>query len=264
MRTFLICQLWVAACLLAACSGGGGSSAPSAISPPPTATASAEITLLFMGNSHTDFHDLPGMVASLVRAARPGRTVAAEQAPGYLFLDERLNDPLTLAKLNGRRWSAVILQAQKYSSSGLFDYSTSEARELVLMVRAQGAQPVMFPEWPRKGVAETQRIFDIHASIARVTPACVAPIGQAWDIAARRAPEIVLHADDGNHSTPAGAFLAAVVLASTLTGASAAEFPPILLSTVDAATQQRLRAAAAEALLATPPRSLCPGDPLLP
>lgn len=217
-----------------------------------------------MGNSHTDFHDVPGTVSALVRTVRPGRTVMAEQAPGYLFLDERLGDSLTLARLNSRRWSAVILQAQKYSSSGLFTYSTSEAETLVRMARQQGAQPVMFPEWPRQGVSETRRIFDLHVSIARAVPACVAPIGQAWDVAAVRAPDLVLHAADGNHSTPAGAFLAAVVLAATLTGAMATDFPAISLSAVDAATQQRLRAAAAEALAATPPRTYCPGDPLLP
>lgn len=217
-----------------------------------------------MGNSHTDFHDVPGMVAALVRAVRPGRTVVAEQAPGYLFLDERLNDPLTLARLNSRRWSAVILQAQKYSSSGQFNYSTSEAEELVRIARRQGAQPVMFPEWPRQGVAETRRIFELHVAIARVAPACVAPIGQAWDVAAQRAPDLALHAADGNHAAPAGAFLAAVVLAATLTGATPTDFPALSLSTVDAANQQRLRGAAAEALAATPPRSLCPGDPLLP
>lgn len=217
-----------------------------------------------MGNSHTDFHDVPGMVAALVRTVRPGRTVLAEQAPGYLFLDERLRDAATLTRLNSRRWSAVILQAQKYSSSGQFTYSTSEAEELVRKVRQQGAQPVLFPEWPRQGIAETQRIFDLHVGIARIAPACVAPIGQAWDVAARLTPDLVLHAADGNHSTPAGAYLTAVVLAATLTGTVPLEFATIALPAVDAGTQQRLRAAAAEALQAHPPRSHCPGDPLLP
>jgi hypothetical protein len=248
---------------LPACSGGsGGSAAPS--SSQATPSTQAEITLLFMGNSHTDFHNVPGTVAALVRAVRPGRTVAATQAPGYLFLEDRLNDPATLALLNGQRWSAVVLQAQKYSSSGQFSYSTAEAEELVRITRRQGAQPVMFPEWPRRGIAETRRIYDLHVAIARVAPACVAPIGQAWDVAAQRAPDLVLHDADGNHAAPAGAYLAAVVLAATLTGATPTDFPAIPLPSVNPATQQRLNAAAAEALTAAPPRTHCPGDPLLP
>lgn len=51
--------------------------------------------------------------------------------------------------LASQRWSFVILQAQKYSTSGQFSCSTAEAKEFVRLARAQGAVPIMFPEWPR-------------------------------------------------------------------------------------------------------------------
>ncbi len=114
--------------------------------------------------------------------------------------------------LRGQDWSFVILQAQKYSTSGQFVYSTDEAKELVRISRVQHAVPIMFPEWPRKDIDETQRIFDLHVSIAQSEPACVAPIPQAFDLALARDPTLTLHASDGNHSAPAGAFLAALVL----------------------------------------------------
>jgi hypothetical protein len=249
--------------LLSACAGGGGGeSATQRAADPPV--AAADINLLFLGNSHTHFHDLPGMVAELVRAARPGKSVHAEAAPGYLFLDERLHDPATLRLLNSRRWSAVVLQAQRYSSSGLFSYSTSEAEALARMSRNLGATPMMFPEWPRQGIAETARIYDLHAGIARTGPACLAPVGQAWEVALTNAPNLVLHDADGNHSAPSGALLAAMVLAASITGADPGSFPFLPQRNVDAATQQQLRAAAREAVNRHPPRALCPGDPLLP
>ncbi len=248
---------------MTACSGGGGGGG-SLSAPPDLPAAKADISLLFMGNSHTDFHDVPGMVADFVRAARPGKTVSSEQVPGYLFLDERLTDTVTLSRLNGQRWSGVILQAQKYSSSGQLTYSTSEAEELVRISRRQGAVPVMFPEWPRKGIAETQRIFDIHVSIARNAPACVAPIGQAWDLAAVRDPGLALHDPDGNHARPAGAMLAAMMIAATLTGQSPLTFPTLSQRPVDAATQAQLRAFAAETIQVVSPRTWCPSDPFLP
>lgn len=248
---------------LVACAGGGGGDAgtPRVVDPP---LAAADINLLFLGNSHTHFHDVPGMVAEFVRSARPGKSVHAEAAPGYLFLDERLHDPATLAQLNSRRWSAVFLQAQRYSSSGQFSYSTSEAEALARMSRNLGATPVMFPEWPRRGVPETARIHDLHAGIARTAPACLAPVGQAWDAALSNGNALVLHDADGNHSAPAGAMLAAMVLASAVTGADPRAFPFLAQRDVDAASQQQLRAAAGEAISRHPPRSTCPGDPLLP
>jgi hypothetical protein len=247
------------ALLLAACGGGsddtqsgGGTSGP----PPVT----ADISMLFMGNSHTSFNDLTKMVADMVRAGKPGKTVSSVEAPGFMFLDERLNHAPSVALLRSQAWSFVILEAQKYSSSGQIEYSTEEAKELIRISRAQRAVPVMFPEWPRKDIDETQRIYGLHVSIAQAEPACVAPIGQAWDLALSRDPTLTLHAADGNHSAPAGAFLAALVLYATITGQSPLDLPALPQYPVDLALQGRLRGIAAETVQTVPPRMWCPGD----
>ena len=245
---------------LAACGGsGGGGDAPASPQPPAPVTG-ADINLLFMGNSHASVNGLPAMVAAMVRAARPGRTVRSVEAPGWMFLDERSTDVASLELLREGGWSHVVLQAQKYSSSGLFDYSTEGAEDLIRMSRQVRAVPVLFPEWPRLGVPETQRIYDLHVSIARRAPACVAPVGQAWDLALARHPTLVLHAPDGNHSAPAGAFLAALVIAATITGVAPDTYPEIAAGGVDAAVQALLRPVAAETVLAYHPRQYCPGD----
>ena len=245
--------LWVVAC------GSGGGSAGGA-GDMGSASATADISVLLMGNSHTSFNNLPGMVAAMVQAARPGKTVAAVEAPGWMFLDERISDAGSLALIRSRRWSAVVLQAQKYSASGQYDYSTAEANEWIKLAREAGAMPVMFPEWPRRGIAETLRIYELHVSIARKTPACVAPIGQAWDLSAARHPGIVLHAGDGNHAVAAGSFLAALVIAHTITGASPNDLPAFPQFGIDADTQGKLRAVATETVQTISPRLYCPDD----
>jgi hypothetical protein len=243
--------------LLAACGGGDTQRGGATSGPPP---ASADITLLFMGNSHTSVNDLSRMVADMVRAGRPGESVASVEAPGWMFLDERLADAPSMDLLRSQNWSFVILQAQKYSESGQVMYSTEEAKELVRRSRAQHAVPIMFPEWPRRGIDETQRIFDLHVSIAQAEPACVAPIPQAFDLALARDPTLTLHASDGNHSAPAGAFLAALVLYATITGLSPLDLPPLPQYPVSVALQTTLRDIAAETVQTVPPRMWCPGD----
>src|SRR5690349_1658859 len=149
--------------LLAACGSGGGGGAPagSAIPPAPT-TANAEINLLFMGNSHTTFNNVPGMVGEMVRAARPAKSVAAVEAPGWLFLGERAQDETSLELLRGGQWTFVVLQAQEYSSSGQFTYPTTGAETLIRLSNQQHATPILFPEWPRRGIDESQRIYSLH------------------------------------------------------------------------------------------------------
>ena len=259
-RTALLFSL---ALLTAACSGGGAASAPVGAPPaaPPT-PAPADISVLMMGNSHTAFHSLPDTLAAMVSAGKPRKTVSVVTAPGWLFLDERLAHEPSMALLGSQRWSHVILQAQKYSSSGLFTYSTAEAEQLIGLVRTASAVPILFPEWSRLGVDETQRIYDLHASIARKAPACVAPIGQAWDRALARYPGLTLHDPDGNHAAPPGSFLAALVLYATVTGNSPATLPTFPIYGVDADTQDKLRIIAAETVLAVAPRAFCPDDPV--
>lgn len=264
-RAALRSTLFILAGFLAGCGGSGGDgSTVSPPPPPPPATTGAEISLLFMGNSHTSANAMPRMVAAMVRAARPTRNVTAVEAPGWMFLDERAADEASLRLLRSRQWTFVVLQAQKYSSSGAFEYSTDGAMQLVRMARAQSATPILFPEWPRYGIAETQRIFDLHLSIARAEPACVAPIPQAWDGALARFPQLTLHAADGNHSAPPGAFLAALVIAATMTGMPPAQLPFLPDLGVDSDTQALLRSVATETVLAYAPRLYCPQDPPLP
>ena len=245
------------ALFLVACGGGDTPRGGATSGPPPV---DADITLLFMGNSHTSTNGLSTMVADMVRAAKPGQTVASVEAPGWMFLEDRVHDAPSMDLLRSQNWSLVILQAQKYSTSGQFVYSTEEAKELIRVSRVQHAVPVMFPEWPLRNVAETQRIYDLHVSIAQAEPACVAPVGQAWDLALSRDGSLPLYADDGNHSRPAGAFLAALVLFATITGESPLDLPNLPQYPVDAAMQEMLRGIAAETVATVPPRMWCPND----
>jgi hypothetical protein len=248
--------------VLIACGGGSGGQSSVLTQPPapPASATPADINILFMGNSHTAVNNVPGMVAAMVRAAKPGKTVATTEAPGILHLDERADDAVSLALLQNQRWNYVVLQAQNYSLSGAFFYPTTGAEKLVRMSRQAGALPVLFAEWPRVGIAETQIIYDKYVSIAMKEPACVSPIPQAFDLARARFPLITLHAGDGNHSAPAGAFLASLVLFATITGMPPIGLPELSGLGIDADTQSKLRGIANETVQSISPRLWCPAD----
>lgn len=256
----------IAMLVLTACGGGAPHSdkvftTETPLSPPSSPSVpAADIRVLMMGNSHTHANQLPQQLADLLRAGFHGRSVAVVVAPGSMFLDERLADRPSMDLLRSTAWSAVIFQAQKYSTSGMYEYSTAEAQRLVREARAVKALPVLFPEWPRRGEPETDTIYALHVSIARQQPACVAPVGQAWDLAQARMPGLSLYASDGNHANLVGAHLAALMLYTTVTGKSPLSLP-VLENGIDGRVQQELRRVAADAALATAPRQHCPQDP---
>jgi hypothetical protein len=214
------------------------------VTPPPE-----HFELLFLGNSHSAANDLPGMVTKLITAGVPGAQARSALAPGYRYLDERLTDGQTQPLLDSRAWTHVILQAQKYSSSGQYYYPTDAAEEWIRRTRAKQAEPVLFPEWPRRGnTEEGLRVHELHLSIAAREPACVAPIGLAWEQALARYPQLKLHASDGNHANPNGSLLTAFVLYQVIAGLPASALPFVPSVGVDASTQQNLREVASETI----------------
>lgn len=225
-----------------------------ALSQEPSDNMSAQFNLLFMGNSHSSSHNLPQLVARLLQSGIPGAKVETRLASGYHFLDERLQHQASIKLLNDGNWTHVILQAQKYSTTGRYFYPTDAAEEWIRRINAKNAVAIMFPEWPRRGNKEEgQRIHQLHQSIAKAEPACVAPIGLAWEQALQHNPRLKLHASDGNHAAFDGAFLTALVLYGTISQQDPAALPELSAVKLSRETQAELRQAASATLRQHPP-----------
>jgi hypothetical protein len=233
--------------------GAQRSEAPSTVDP----ARDGVLRLLFLGNSHTARHDVPGTVASLLRAADRAAEVEAVLGPGSMHLQERAEHAPTLDLLESEPWDVVVLQAQDYSLSGRYTYPTGGAEELVRRVRALGAEPVLYAEWPRRGVPETSRILWAYGRVA-TSGACLPPVPEAFDLALTADPDLTLHAADGNHSSPAGAFLASAVLAGALLGRPVTDAPEVVR--VPEARQRQLLRVAGGALRDLPPDRRCSGS----
>jgi hypothetical protein len=183
---------------------------------------SADFSVLFVGNSHTYMHDLPGLVGKMIQHLHPGSTVYSHVL-GVGFLEDASRNPRCREEIEQRPWKHVVLQAQKVSTSGRFDYSRKEGIDLARQARTRGAAVHFFSEWGLKGDPDNgPRHERIYQEMARAADARVAPVGRAWDLALSERPELALHGSDGNHQSEIGAFLTACVLAGRLSGKSPA------------------------------------------
>lgn len=231
-------------------------SAPTELSSRPYLSGRPQI--LFLGNSHTRRHDVPGTIAAMLRASRPPIRARVVLAPGLLHLNERATDEATQRLLRSRQWDVVVLQAQNYSLSGITDYPNGGSVSLVRRVHKGGALPILFAEWPRRDIDETQIILDAYRDIAGREPACLPPIPETFDRAVAQDPRLRLHARDGNHSSATGAFLASVVLYATISGEDIASLPVLATPGVSGELQRRLRELAAAELRRIPATRGCP------
>jgi hypothetical protein len=197
---------------------------------------SADVSVLFVGNSHTTYHGLPNLVCQMIRFRHPRKTVYSHVVP-VVFLDDVAADPTCREEIDSRPWKHVVLQAQRISASGRRDYSRAEGIDIAKRARARGATVLFFAEWGLKGVeGDGPRTEKIYQQMAQAAGARVAPVGRAWDLALSQRPDLPLHAADGNHQSPLGAFLTACVLFGQLTGdnpVALASFPYTAASETD-------------------------------
>jgi hypothetical protein len=215
----------------------------------PDQRAAAKFEVLLLGNSHVHSHDLAAMLELMLKQGRPQASSSVQALADYAFLDERLADGgRTLTAIQNRGWSHLVLQGQKYSTTGRYTYPTDAAQYWIALSKQRGATPVLFPEHAREGnVEEGGRVFQLHQMIALQEPACVAPIPLAW-YAAIQQQGLTLHEADGNHANRTGAALTAFVLYEVITGDPADQLATIPQLALSATVQQQLKQLASATL----------------
>jgi len=244
--------------------GGSGDTA-TAVTPPPVQTVPqnpppsnlavpdnrtvSEFRVVLLGNSHTAYNDLAGLLKQMLQTGRPQAKVHTHTAGGAGYLDERLHDNVTLPLLTQQSWTHVILQGQKYSTSGQHYYPIDAALYWVALVKSQQATPIMFPEHATSGnKTEGARVYQLHQTIVQREAACLAPVPQAWEGSLAQWVDIPLHMNDGNHASQSGSVLTAMLFYQVITGNPADQLPYIANLGLAASVQQRLAQQASASL----------------
>jgi hypothetical protein len=228
--------------------GGAGISGPG-LSDPEQVRA-ADYSILFVGNSHTSMHDIPGLVAKMIRHRHPDKTVLTRTL-GVGFLEDAAHSPEYREEIASRPWKRVVLQAQKISMSGKVEYSRAEGIDLAKAVKARGAEAVFYAEWGLRGVdGDGAKQEKVYLEMAAESGARVACVRRAWEKTLAERPDLPLYAGDGNHQAELGAFVTAAVLFGVLTGENPTTLADFPYPNTDAATRKLLTDAAAEAVAA--------------
>ena len=211
--------------------------------------------VLFLGNSHTYYHQMPLMVEAL-SAAAGGPTIATEEnTGGGVDFAWHWNHRRSRSLIERGGWDSVVLQNR--SGGPLEEPAAMEryAKLLVEEIRRVDAQPVFYMTWANLTRLDTQdQITSVYRRIADQHDAILAPVGEAWRRVHESGDAIRLHDSDGRHAAPVGSYLAACVITSTIIGADALGWPRTLeldgssLITVDDSQIITLRQAAHEAI----------------
>ena len=190
--------------------------------------------VLFIGNSHTYFNDMPELFAKAVEAtvgekpevvmlAYSGRELAWHREEYYAV---RFN--LTYG---GYDYCVFQQAAHPYPP----EETTLEMNaEFARLCRLNGTKPVIFMTWAEKAHPENQaKMIEVCERSARETGALLAPIGRVWEKICQNEMDIELYHTDGAHAGPYGDFLIAAALCKLTVGGVADSFCGVGHSFID-------------------------------
>lgn len=199
------------------------------------------LTTLFLGNSHTYFNDLPGLVRQLAesggdtlltQSSTPGGCTLAYPPNAHLYNDNSLG----LLELGG--WDYVILQEQSqipvipyirdnymYPGAIMLDSLNHDATPCCLTILfmtwgwRDGGQHTIggysSPDFPDYHEMQDS-VRATYLRLGYLLDAPVAPAGVAWQNAIRDGYPHSLFNADGYHPSPSGSYLAACVFYAVL------------------------------------------------
>ncbi len=204
--------------------GGISSAGTEQISRP--AGPSRAVRILFIGNSLTYVNDLPGIVAAFAEAAGEAAPVCRAVVAGGFSLEDHWNQREARKTLELEKWDFVVLQQGPSASPEGRALLLRFARQFDPPIRRAGAKPALYMVWP--SVARRQDfsgVGDSYRMAAKDIGAALLPAGEAWRIAAKKAPAIQRYSADGLHPTAAGSYLAGAVIYARLFGKSPIGLP---------------------------------------
>ena len=178
------------------------------------------LRILFLGNSHTYMNDIPALFAHIYEKTT-GRTAEAVMlAYSGRDLEWHMNEypSLRYNLLYGHYDYCVIQQAAHPfpPEETTLKYGT----QIIDLCRKADTVPVLSMTWAEKAHPENQqKMIDTYTKLAEMTGALLAPAGKVWQEIREKDPEIELYYRDGEHASPYGDLLIAMVLVRTLTGA---------------------------------------------
>jgi hypothetical protein len=215
----------IVAALLASC-GSSSPAAPSLAPDPPRGASPVDGRVLFIGNSLTEANGLPGMVEALSRQGGGTPITTASVVVGGFSLEDPWTQGSALRRILEGGGSIVVLQQGPSSlpdnQASLRDWTA----RFDAVVRANGARTALYMVWPESNRLEAfDAVSGSYARAAEAVGGMLFPVGEAWRAAWRRDPGVPLYGPDGFHPSPAGTYLAALVIYQQITGRSPVGLP---------------------------------------
>lgn len=175
--------------------------------------------VLFVGNSHTYFNDMPELFARFAAETTGEKPEVVMLAYSGRSLEWHRKEYFSLRfNLLYGNYDYCIIQQAAHPYPPV-ESTLEYGKEIIDLCHRNNTVPVVYMTWAEKRCPENQQIMiDTCEKLAKENNALLAPIGRVWQKVRQEHNDIELFYKDGEHAGPYGDFLIAAVLCKILTG----------------------------------------------
>jgi hypothetical protein len=191
---------------------------------------------LFLGNSYTNYNNLPQLTANVALSAGDTLEVGSNMPGGYTF-EDHLNNVTSMNLIAEGTWDFVVLQQQSQMPAfplaqveiETFPFAT-QLNDAILSANPC-AETVFYMTWGRENgdqqncanwppVCTYEGMDDLlrerYLMMAEMNQGIVSPVGAVWRYLRENHPGIELFASDGSHPSPEGSYAAALAFYASI------------------------------------------------
>lgn len=175
--------------------------------------------ILFLGNSHTYYNDLPILFREICLQMGKKVEVGMLAQPGvtYEWHLTQYTD-LRFALMYGG-YDHMIIQQAAHEPCPQKEETLRDAKKLITMAKEQGINVIQTLPWARLGIPEEQEKMDgIYSAVAKENSIKLNPVGRVFEYIRLNYPDIRLHWFDGAHAGPYGSYANALCTYALLFG----------------------------------------------
>lgn len=187
--------------------------------------------VLFIGNSHTYFNDMPH-IFKLICQENDIPMEVTMLAHGYKGLDFHQKEPEVKFNILYGNYDWVVLQ---HLQAG-FDEKVlgSSVEEIKKIIDRAGAKTLLYMPWTIKSEEEKQPAMSAaYLNLGKKLGIPVAPVGIVWWSFKKNHPTEELYFKDDKHASPVGSTLAAYTIFNTIFNKKACTKTPLCIDMVN-------------------------------
>lgn len=176
----------------------------------------SKIKILFIGNSHTYYNDMPQIAKGIFAAAGLDAEVTM-LTQGGMCLKWHCEQKQTRFNILYGGYDYIILQgkATNFDPEPYLEYGKKLYDDYI---SGTDAVPIIYTVWSNRGKKKDQpALTNAGVELAAYMHGSIAPAGEIWQSVLRRRPAPELYREDGNHATPTGSYLAAAAVFYAIT-----------------------------------------------